>query len=285
MPGGGNSKPDREQDILKQVQDDINFPLKRTYLQNRIIPLTHKWIGKISSRFNLHSSLKKCAAFTLAEVLITLGIIGIVAALTLPSLISNHKKKVYVNQLKKATNTTTNGIKLILADSGVDAISNTPFYSLLLNALDNGDLSDLNTMAKRYFNLGQDIAYVPDSSRNYAAIAAPAEHTGSGGNQPQGNCILFSTTDGAELMFTKGLYYDAILLVYVDVNGYKKRPNVIGLDFFALSIKEDGSIAASFEDNAKEICLYKDSMLTSTLHVPVACYSSVVRDNWEITYY
>ena len=33
-------------------------------------------------------------AFTLAEVLITLGIIGIVAALTLPTLIhNNHKKK------------------------------------------------------------------------------------------------------------------------------------------------------------------------------------------------
>ncbi len=33
-------------------------------------------------------------AFTLAEVLITLGIIGVVAALTLPSLITNYKVKV-----------------------------------------------------------------------------------------------------------------------------------------------------------------------------------------------
>ena len=31
--------------------------------------------------------------FTLAEVLITLGIIGVVAALTLPSLITNYRKK------------------------------------------------------------------------------------------------------------------------------------------------------------------------------------------------
>lgn len=30
--------------------------------------------------------------FTLAEVLITLGIIGVVAAMTMPALISNHKK-------------------------------------------------------------------------------------------------------------------------------------------------------------------------------------------------
>ena len=39
--------------------------------------------------------------FTLAEVLITLGIIGVVAALTLPSLITNYRKKQTVAQLKK----------------------------------------------------------------------------------------------------------------------------------------------------------------------------------------
>ena len=39
--------------------------------------------------------------FTLAEVLITLGIIGVVAALTMPMLIQNYKNRVYVNQLKK----------------------------------------------------------------------------------------------------------------------------------------------------------------------------------------
>ncbi|MEE3349898.1 MAG: type II secretion system protein [Candidatus Gastranaerophilaceae bacterium] len=40
-------------------------------------------------------------AFTLAEVLITLGIIGVVAAMTLPTLITNYKEKQTVSQLKK----------------------------------------------------------------------------------------------------------------------------------------------------------------------------------------
>lgn len=40
-------------------------------------------------------------AFTLAEVLITLGIIGVVAAMTLPSLVGNYKKKQAVTQLQK----------------------------------------------------------------------------------------------------------------------------------------------------------------------------------------
>lgn len=43
----------------------------------------------------------KQKAFTLAEVLITLGIIGVVAALTLPSLIANYQKKILKNRFMK----------------------------------------------------------------------------------------------------------------------------------------------------------------------------------------
>lgn len=55
---------------------------------------------KVFSHFTSHFSLKT-PAFTLAEVLITLGIIGIVAAMTLPTLIMNHRKQVTVNKVKK----------------------------------------------------------------------------------------------------------------------------------------------------------------------------------------
>ena len=44
-------------------------------------------------------------AFTLAEVLITLGIIGVVAAITLPTLIANYQKKVLETQYKVAVTT------------------------------------------------------------------------------------------------------------------------------------------------------------------------------------
>ena len=45
-------------------------------------------------------SISGSKAFTLAEVLITLGIIGVVAALTIPTLIQNHKKHVIEVKLK-----------------------------------------------------------------------------------------------------------------------------------------------------------------------------------------
>lgn len=44
-------------------------------------------------------------AFTLAEVLITLGIIGVVAALTLPSLVQEYRDKAIVAQTKKTYST------------------------------------------------------------------------------------------------------------------------------------------------------------------------------------
>ena len=56
--------------------------------------------------------------FTLAEVLITLGIIGIVAAMTLPSLVGNYKKKVTVTRLKKFYSTMQQAIQLAEKDYG-----------------------------------------------------------------------------------------------------------------------------------------------------------------------
>lgn len=45
--------------------------------------------------------MKNKKGFTLAEVLITLGIIGVVAAMTLPALIQNHRNSVVETRLKK----------------------------------------------------------------------------------------------------------------------------------------------------------------------------------------
>ncbi len=59
----------------------------------------------------------KCG-FTLAEVLITLGIIGVVASLTLPSVIMNYQKKQTVVELKKVYAELQNVIKLSEIDNG-----------------------------------------------------------------------------------------------------------------------------------------------------------------------
>ncbi len=60
----------------------------------------------------------KNRAFTLAEVLITLGIIGIIIAMTLPSLIARHNKKQTVVRLKKAYSTLANAYRLAQYEYG-----------------------------------------------------------------------------------------------------------------------------------------------------------------------
>ena len=58
------------------------------------------------------------AAFTLAEVLITLGIIGVVAALTIPTLMANHRKKVVETKLEKIYSVMNQAINLTNAEYG-----------------------------------------------------------------------------------------------------------------------------------------------------------------------
>ena len=57
-------------------------------------------------------------AFTLAEVLITLGIIGIVATMTIPNLIFKYRKSVSVAKLKRTYSTLQQALIRTLADSG-----------------------------------------------------------------------------------------------------------------------------------------------------------------------
>lgn len=51
---------------------------------------------------NSKTNFQNSKAFTLAEVLVTIGIIGVVAAMTLPSVISHYKKKVLLEQFRVA---------------------------------------------------------------------------------------------------------------------------------------------------------------------------------------
>lgn len=60
----------------------------------------------------------KKIAFTLAEVLITLGIIGIIAALTLPTVMSNYRKKEVETKLAKVYSIINQAINLNIAEHG-----------------------------------------------------------------------------------------------------------------------------------------------------------------------
>lgn len=62
--------------------------------------------------------MRKFDGFTLAEVLITLGIIGVVAALTLPALVQNYRNQVVETRLKKVYSVMNQAIVQSEADNG-----------------------------------------------------------------------------------------------------------------------------------------------------------------------
>lgn len=57
-------------------------------------------------------------AFTLAEVLITLGIIGVVVALTMPTLIQNHKRQENITRIKKVYSILQQDVELAKVENG-----------------------------------------------------------------------------------------------------------------------------------------------------------------------
>lgn len=70
---------------------------------------------------------KNKQGFTLAEVLITLGIIGVVAAMTLPTLIANYQKKVIATKLKQTYSILSNAIA---KEQSLTGIPFSSYYAL-----------------------------------------------------------------------------------------------------------------------------------------------------------
>src|SRR5574344_1675094 len=71
----------------------------------------------------------KKTAFTLAEILIVLGIIGIIAEMTIPTLMENVQKQEYVTALKKFYATQSDGWQRLLAEEGVEKLNDSDTFS------------------------------------------------------------------------------------------------------------------------------------------------------------
>lgn len=211
-----------------------------------------------------NSKLTLFSAFTLAEVLITLGIIGVVAALTIPTLMAKHQKKVYVTQLKKTVNTVSNGYKLMLADSGVDSLQNTELYNLYPSTSGLTNIDEINLILKKYFNLVQDAQI----ARGRVYFSVRYGHSA----YSLANCLLIKTVDGAEICMAA--YND----LFIDVNGYNKLPNKVGVDFFEVRLTDNAKIESA---NGSYIGFHG----TTHPYGPRDSFYKVLEDNWEITYY
>jgi prepilin-type N-terminal cleavage/methylation domain-containing protein len=85
--------------------------------QEKLVYCLDKW------RIEMHKTQK---GFTLAEVLITLAIIGVVAALTIPSVVRNYQKQQYYTGFMKAYNSLSRAFNSSIAQNGPVATWNIP---------------------------------------------------------------------------------------------------------------------------------------------------------------
>lgn len=200
------------------------------------------------------SFVKVKNAFTLAEVLITLVVIGVIAAMTIPNVINNTKKHEYVSGLKKAYSTLKSVTNQIMVEEGAprgDAggwAKSSENIGLLYKSKLNISKECLNTVGC--------FEQLSNSSPNY--------YVSLGGNQQAtGNLNAYTSinkvvlADGTQIAFLSpdescngsgsfGVNYCAA--IYIDINGQGK-PNRLGRDFFVFLIKEDGLYPAGCDSN------------------------------------
>ena len=100
----------------------------------------------VFSRFTSHFSRKR-TAFTLAEVLITLGIIGIVAALTLPNIINNYKRKQLEVAFKRSSALIQSALNETANDFGFDS-----FKDINSTCVDQNELNSCKSNNQEFFN-------------------------------------------------------------------------------------------------------------------------------------
>ena len=91
------------------------------------------------------------AAFTLAEVLITLGIIGVVAAMTIPTLISNYKERVTITKVKQTFSYLTQAYTYSVLENGTPET-----WKLGTGMYDSNAHVAMANYFKPYFKLSKD---------------------------------------------------------------------------------------------------------------------------------
>jgi len=193
--------------------------------------------------------------FTLAEVLITLGIIGVVAALTIPTLMANYQKVQEVAGLKKAYAEITEALRLMANDAGCPddlacVMANIPTVG--------DDWTFLGIKLKQYLKVAKDCGNNSDSAAadfSYECLSDNVRSNidGTGDTDDMnlwtGYDILTSDGFGINIYtydWVANYHTGPMSIVYgeinIDING-RKGPNIIGRDVFSFYITNGKGIA------------------------------------------
>lgn len=181
---------------------------------------------------------KNKGAFTLAEVLITLGIIGIVASMTLPALITRNQNKALEASLKKNYSVLQQSFDMYQAEHGErlkpEIIGKHELKSAIIKyfsvLIDCGfGAGDADKACIPAYEVGNENykGYYKTYNKNIMRLALLDD----------GQFIL---KDGSTIFIEN--FAENVVFISVDVNGYRKNPNQWGHDLFTFQLMKDGSI-------------------------------------------
>ena len=169
------------------------------------------------------NDFKKKIAFTLAEVLITLGIIGVVAAMTIPTFIANYQEKQTISRLQKTYATLKNAFEMAKVEHG-------DYNTWSWNQYPSQYSSKAEYFWEKYL-----FSYLKVSQKCF-----PFDKCGDVVIRLSNDSMYsyvdegFILNDGTIIYTWAGAetYYPHIW-IYADING-KSEPNVLGKDIFVM---------------------------------------------------
>lgn len=202
---------------------------------------------------------KQEQAFTLAEVLITLGIIGVVAALTLPSLINRTKNRELHTAFLKTYSELNQVAQKYYADNEISVTeANIDSHSNLSSQI----MTEYYKGATKLTNGGMGTKDEEGNYKAFYSIRTLNGHKYSGGENSQGsnssficdNSPFYLTASGAVIIFNDNATGKDQTgpVVCVDVNG-QKAPNRYGMDYFLFAFTKDGKVVPMGDTNQTSI--------------------------------
>ena len=232
-------------------------------------PVIHRrsWIDVISTKFysiKPHPAEGSKAGFTLAEVLITLGIIGIVAAMTIPNLIQKNYEHQTVAKLKETHSILSQAIRMASEEYG------EPSGWDIFGASEENAIKFMNnikpfikitTDCGTYDEEGKCMTKGPIYQMNQKTIWSNSYAKARGYYKfclMNGSCLWFRTARQNEYVDSKGY----IGTFFIDTNG-SKQPNAFGWDVFTFNIQNDVLIPEGCDKNFNDYkisCKNKNSV-------------------------
>ena len=226
-----------------------------------------------ATHVDMYANIRR-VAFTLAEVLITLGIIGVVAAMTIPTLIANYREKVMVTKVKQGHSLLMNAIQLYMAQNNcINALclfdtkkTSEQVAAELGTVLKGAKLckaGDTGKFCKTYY-------YKANQPIKIDGVYGAGDSLGPRGRIYLPNGISFQTAQVSECPRTvtsiirdengfeidrKEVVSEICAYIYMDVNNVEE-PNQFGADMYRYDAKISGKVVPTNQKLLNSVLIY-----------------------------